>query len=411
MKLNWNRRYTTYAIYAALVLAAVIFCIFAGIYFDKVIESCKFVLNVLAPILYGCIIAYLLMPILRLCEKRIFAGLKNGVVRRVLSVTLTFTFLLLFLTLLFYAIIPQITRSASDLQTSLITYSSSLQDWVNSMAAKDGFVGTIFTYITSVFDFSMLSQPITALIELLYELLKDLSPYIMNFFGSFVVQLKNIILGIIFAAYLMTSKELVLAQINKLLNVIFSKERLEKIKSTVKYTDRTFGKYLIGTLLDAIIVGCVTAVGMLIFGIPYVPLVSVIVACTNIIPVFGPFIGAIPSFLFIFIANPGKALTFVILILVIQQLDGNLIAPRVLGNATGLPAIGVITAITVMGGLFGILGMVIGVPVFALLGKFINDKTEQKIKARQEKAAESEAHDENNEEKEPAPTASSEKDN
>ncbi len=382
MKFNWNKKYTTYAIYASVVLAAVIFCIFVGVYIKNIWSAILFVLNVFAPLMYGAIIAYILMPILNLFEKRVFFNVRHAVVRRGLGVTLTVIFVAFIGGLLVYAIFPQIARSTSDLQTSLVTYSASLQEWVNGMASKNGIVGTIFKYLTSVIDFDVLSQPITYIIELLYELLKDFSPYIMNILSSFVVQLKNIVLGAVFAGYLMCSKELVFAQINKAMCVVFSEKTIAKIKSTVRYTDSAFGKYIKGMLVDAVIVGTLTAVAMLIFKIPYVPLISVIVACTNIIPIFGPFIGAIPSFLFIFVTSPVKALVFIIIILVIQQVDGNLIAPRVLGNATGLPAIGVIIAITVMGGFFGVIGMVIGVPVFAVLGKFLQDKTDARTEAK-----------------------------
>ncbi len=382
MKLNWNKEYTTYAIYASLVLAAVIFCIFVGVYIKNIWAAIVFALDVIAPLMYGFAIAYILMPVLNLFEKRVFYGVRHGVVRRGLSVSLTVAVVVLAVGLLVYAVFPQIAGSASDLQTSLVTYSETLHEWVNEQASKPGILGVVFGYLSSVIDFDVLSQPISYIIELLYEVMKDFSPHIMNFLGSFVVQLKNIVLGIVFAGYLMCSKELVLAQVNKLMHVVFSGERIEKIKGTVRYADKTFGKYLIGTFVDAVFVGVLTAIAMLIFRIPYVPLISVIIACTNIIPIFGPFIGAVPSFLFIFISSPVKALIFVVIILVIQQIDGNFIAPRVLGSATGLPAIGVIIAITVMGGLFGVIGMVIGVPVFAVIGKMLKDKTDARIEAK-----------------------------
>jgi predicted PurR-regulated permease PerM len=166
------------------------------------------------------------------------------------------------------------------------------------------------------------------------------------------------------------------------MHVFFKEARIVKIKSGVTYADRTFGKYLIGVLIDALAVGSITAVGMLIFNMPYIPLVSVIIACTNIIPVFGPFIGGIPSFIIIFIADPFKALLFILMIFLIQQIDGNFIAPRIYGSTTGLPALYVIIAITVMGGLFGIIGMIIGVPVFAIIGGMIAHKTNQRIRMK-----------------------------
>ena len=215
----------------------------------------------------------------------------------------------------------------------------------------------------------------------------------MGFFGTLVVQLRNIVIGLVFSGYILCSKELVFAQINKLLHVLFKEEKIEKLKSGVSYADKTFGKYLMGTFLDAIIVGILTAIAMLIFKIPYVPLVSVLVACTNIIPIFGPFIGGIPSFLIIFIADPLKALWFLVIILVIQQIDGNVIAPRVLGSSTGLPALYVLIAITVMGGLFGLGGMIIAVPVFAILARIISSSTSAKERRNAEKKEECEEND------------------
>ncbi|MBR2473594.1 MAG: AI-2E family transporter [Clostridia bacterium] len=388
MKINWNKKYTTYAIYAAIVSAAVIFCIFLGVYIKYVWAGILKVFEVLAPLIYGIIIAYILTPIANLFEKKILIRIRHGIIRRLLSVSLTYIVFLTAFSLLIYAVVPQIGKSFTDLQANLAVYSQSLQEWMNNISQQSKLLGALVAWLNSVFDFSVLSAPLSKIIEVIYGLVTEFSPYIMGFFGSLVVQLKNIIIGLVFAGYLLFSKELVLAQINKVLHVFFKEERIKKLRSGVKYADKTFGKYLMGMFLDAIMVGILTAVAMLIFDIPYVPLISVLIACTNIIPIFGPFIGGIPSVLIIFIADPLKALWFLIIIVVIQQIDGNLIAPRILGSSTGLPAIYVLIAITVMGGLFGLAGMVIAVPVFAILGRYINDKTEARLNAK--KAAETE---------------------
>lgn len=379
MKINWNKRYTTYAIYACIVLAAVIFCIFLGVYVQDIWGGVLKVVDVFSPLLYGCAIAYILHPIVDFFEKKILSGVKHGVARRGISVAIAYLVFMSVIALLFYAVVPQIVRSFNDLQSSLARYSESLREWLEKVSAGSGILATIVNKLSEYVDLSVFSQPISQIMESVYKLLKDFSPYIMSFMSSFMVQLKNIVLGLVFAGYLLCSKELVFAQINKLLHVLFSEKRINKIKATVRYTDKTFGKYLMGTFADAVMVGILTAVAMLIFRMPYVPLVSVLVACTNIIPIFGPFIGAIPSALFIFISDPIKAFWFIIIILVIQQVDGNFIAPRILGGSTGLPAIVVIIAITVMGGLFGIIGMIIAVPSFAVLAKLFDDKTKEKL--------------------------------
>lgn len=382
MKINWNKRYTTYAIYASIIAAAVIFCIFVGVYIKDVWTAVTKVADVFAPLFYGCVIAYVLSPLANIFERKVLVKIRHGVVRRGISVFLTYSVFLTGLGLLLYAVIPQIGRSFNDLQANLALYSQSIQEWLNSVSQRSDLFAAIVNKLNEFIDFDSLSSPITKLIQLAYDLITNFSPFIVDFVGSFVVQLKNILIGLVFSGYILCSRELVFAQINKLMHVVFSKERIERFKKGVAYADKTFGKYLMGTFLDAIMVGILTAAALLIFRMPYVPLISVLIACTNIIPIFGPFIGAIPSFLFIFISNPLKALWFVVIILVIQQIDGNLIAPRILGNSTGLPAMFVIIAITVMGGLFGVGGMIIGVPVFAILGKLINDKTTSKIRAR-----------------------------
>lgn len=384
MKINWNKKYTTYAIYAAIVSAAVIFCIFIGVYIKDIWAGLLRVVEVLAPLIYGIVIAYMLTPVANLFERKVLVKIRHGIIRRLLSVIFTYAVFLSALSLIIYAVVPQIGKSFTDLQANLAVYSQSLQEWLNNISQQSDLLAALVSWLNSVFDFSMLSAPLSKIIEVIYELVTEFSPYIMGFFGSLVVQLKNIIIGLVFAGYILFSKELVFAQINKVMHVFFKEERIEKLRRGVKYADKTFGKYLMGMFLDAIMVGVLTAIAMLIFDIPYVPLVSVLIACTNIIPIFGPFIGGIPSVLIIFIADPLKALWFLIIIVVIQQIDGNLIAPRILGSSTGLPALYVLVAITVMGGLFGLGGMIIAVPLFAILAKVINDKTEARARAKKE---------------------------
>ena len=379
MKINWNKKYTTYAIYAGMVCAALIFLVFLGVYVNNVKSFILSVLGVMSPIFYGCVIAYIFTPIVTFFERKLLVNIRHGVVRRGVSVTFTYVVFSAVVVLIIYAVAPQIARSLSDLQTGLSLYSTSVQDWLTNISERSEFLASVVAAITDVVDLSVLDSPFNTIIDILYDLMAKFSPYIMVFLGSFMVQMKNIVLGLVFAGYVLCSKEHIFAQINKFMNAFFKKETLDKLRAEVVFVDKTFGKYLIGTFTDAIIVGVITAIVLAIFKMPYIPLISVLIACTNIIPIFGPFIGAVPSFIFIFIADPIKALWFIVIILVIQQVDGNVIAPRILGSSTGLPAIMVITAITIMGGIFGMIGMVIGVPVFAILAKILYEKTEAKI--------------------------------
>lgn len=394
MKINWNKKYTTYAIYAALICAAIIFCIFIGIYMEYIWSGFLFVLNAFAPLFYGCIIAYLLMPLMRIFERRLLGKIKHGMIRRGISVLLTYVVFISALVLLVYAVGPQLVKSLNELQKNLAIYSASLQSWVDSVSQSSAILASIINLFMQHFDLSIFTQPIEQLLQSSYELIKSFSPYIVGFISSFMIQLKNIFIGLIFAGYILLYKELVFAQIKKLMNAFLKPKTISRIKAAVKVTDKTFGQYFMGAFLDAVFVGVVTAIALLIFKIPYVPLISVLVACTNVIPVFGPFIGAIPSFIIIFISNPLKALWFVGIILVIQQIDGNIIAPRIYSGTTGIPAIAVTTALIVMGNLFGVVGMIIGVPVFALIGKLIHTLTENKAAANKARKATAEGDSE-----------------
>ncbi len=381
MKINWNKRYTTYAIYAAIVSAAVILCVFIGIYIKDVWSGILKVIDVFTPLIYGMIIAYILNPLLKVFEKTLFRKIKNRMARRGFGVALTYIVFLSAFAFLFYLIIPQIATSFRSLQGSLAKYSESLQKWLSDVGQNKDFLAGLVNELEKHIDFTALKDSIGNLFGLAYNLLEKFAPQIYGFLQAFAEQVLKIITGLVFAGYILCSKELLAAQISKIMHVFFKEERIKKIKSGVSYADKTFGKYMLGALIDAIFVGALTAGAMLIFAMPtqYIVLISVTIACTNVIPIFGPFIGGIPSALIIFITDPIKALIFIAIIVVIQQIDGNFVAPRIYGSTTGLPALYVIIAITVMGGFFGIFGMIIGVPVFAILGNLISRSTAKRI--------------------------------
>ena len=190
--------------------------------------------------------------------------------------------------------------------------------------------------------------------------------YAIEYGMGLVVGLKNVLFAIFISIYVLASKERLKAQANKAATAVFSGKEKRRFYRYVRLCKRTFGGFFIGKLIDSLIIGLLTLVLMLIFRMPVPLLIATIVGITNIVPVFGPFIGAIPSFLLIFIVSPSKALIFLILIVLIQQLDGNVIGPKILGNTTGISTLGVVISIIVMGDFFGIVGMIIGVPVFAL---------------------------------------------
>lgn len=182
----------------------------------------------------------------------------------------------------------------------------------------------------------------------------------------------NFIIGLIISVYLLNSKDTFLAQIKKLVLASFSEKTAEEIFNGAEYTNRTFGGFISGKIIDSIIIGIICFIVMTIFQWEYALLISCIVGLTNIIPFFGPFIGAIPSVLLLLLVNPWHALYFVIFVLILQQFDGNILGPKILGDSTGLESFWVLFAVLVGGGLFGFIGMVIGIPVFAVIYYYVS---------------------------------------
>ena len=194
--------------------------------------------------------------------------------------------------------------------------------------------------------------------------------------------LYNLIIGYIIAIYILVDKEKFKAQSKKLLYTLFDYDRINIILENTRYTDKVFGGFFAGKLLDSLIIGIICFICMIIMGMPYSLIVSVIVGVTNIIPYFGPFIGAIPSAFLIFLVDPGKCLMFIVFIFVLQQIDGNIIGPNIFGSKTGLSSFWVLFSLLIFGGLFGMVGMLLGVPLFSILYSFINGVLKRRLKEK-----------------------------
>ena len=194
--------------------------------------------------------------------------------------------------------------------------------------------------------------------------------------------LYNLIIGYIISIYVLFDKEKFRSQAKKLMYTFISSEKVNIILENLRYTDKVFGSFFSGKLIDSLIIGLLCFVGMLIFDMPYSLVIAVIVGVTNIIPYFGPFIGAIPSAILILLVSPSKCITFIIFIFVLQQFDGNILGPKILGNKTGLSSFWVLFSLLIFGGLFGMIGMIIGVPIFSIFYSFINGLVRRKLKEK-----------------------------
>lgn len=390
MKIDWNRKYTTIAVYAGLTGAALIALVFAFKNFEFFSGWGKRISGILNPVWLGMIMAYLFNPILKFAEKRIFRW--NAVTKRqhsskrALGLIFTYIVVLIILTIFLLLVIPQVYASGSDLASKMSGYIDSTLKWINEFLSKSKFgdinnLDDVFNKALEIFDLNMetIGTKIQELITNSTNLLKDYGPKVFEYFKGITNGFVNTIIGFIFSVYFLASKEKLTAQIKKVIRSMTSEKLYNSTLELANFTDKTFGGYITGKLLDSLIIGIIMFIVCAICKMPYTPLVSVLVGVTNIIPIVGPFIGAIPGTFIIFIVDPVKAFWFIVINVVVQQLDGNVIGPKILGQTTGLSALWVMMSITIMGGLWGLFGMLISVPIFAVLYTLVKLAVEKRL--------------------------------
>ncbi len=351
----------------------------------------------MAPIIYGLILAYLMTPLLNAIENKWIYPVfdkKNWWINdkkrdkhiRMLSITLTILCVLLFLYLFFASVIPQLYQSIKNLLVHYSSYTSNLVSWLYEVMEDNPDIANIlsnmiYNYSSEANDFLddvVLPALQTYLLPNVSDILTNLSASIMKI----VMFVWNIIIGLIISIYVLSSKEKFAQGCVRMCYAILETKSANKFISAVRFTHHTFIGFLSGKVVDSAIIGVLCYICCLLMKMPYALLVSVIVGVTNVIPFFGPYIGAIPSIIIILLVDPKKALTFAIFILILQQFDGNFLGPMILSQSTGLTSFWIIFAITLFGGLFGVIGMIIGVPVTAVIAAFIQKHTDEKLKKK-----------------------------
>ena len=323
--------------------------------------------GILMPFIYGGVIAYLLKPVCNTVEsflRRLFPekmhGFANG-----LAVAATLLFGLLLVYALLMMIIPQLITSVTALYYTGRANIGKFVHWFNHLQ----FVAdnqTLMEYVNKAY--AALSVDLDSWIK------NTLMPSMQNIISgvgigvlNVVTVFKNLIIGIIVAVYLLAARRKFVRQARLILYSLFKPRWADAIVTEVRYADKMFGGFINGKILDSAIIGLLCYLVCVIVKFPSALLVAVIIGVTNVIPFFGPFIGAVPATLLILIQNPIKALWFVLFVLILQQLDGNIIGPKILGNTTGLSSFWVLFAILLFGGLWGFVGIIIGVPLFAVI--------------------------------------------
>ena len=326
---------------------------------------------ILQPITIGIVIAYLLNPIMKFLEKHLIHFLeprmKNGKkvkkTARATAIAGSLLFLVMIVVLLLAAIIPSISQSIQSMVTKLPEEINNLSDWVDDVTNGN----------TEVSD--MVEEAVkkgTDAIENFWQtdVLTKVQTYLTSITSGVIYGVKlmlNILIGLIISVYVMASKETFAGQAKKMIYAIFKPVRANIIVETVRKSNEIFGGFISGKILDSAIIGVIAYIVLAIMKMPDTILIAVIVGVTNIIPFFGPFIGAIPSFVIIVLQDPMKGIYFLIFIVILQQIDGNIIGPKILGDSTGLSSFWVVFAIMVFGGLWGFPGMLLGVPIMAVI--------------------------------------------
>ncbi|MDM0584774.1 AI-2E family transporter [Clostridium perfringens] len=331
-------------------------------------------LGIIKPFIWGIAIAFILNIPVKLIEKNLgnskfFKGMKRS-----FSITLTFLFFILAITLFILFVIPQLLSSISTLMNSIPEYLSQFEKFLE--------VNAINNSQSQV----MMQNIINELLNMWKEILKVTSQivgtslgYLLDFTLGITYGVINFFLSLILAIYMLASKEILISQLKLIIYAFVSKNKADRIIELGKMYNEMFSKFILGQCTEALVIGVLCFIGMIILKMPYALLISVVIGVTALIPVFGAFLGTIPSAFIILIMDPIKALWFIIFIIVLQQLEGNLIYPRVVGSSIGLSALWVMFAMIVGGSLFGIIGMLIGIPIFGVVFKILKRVANRKI--------------------------------
>lgn len=365
-KIHWNKKNTTEAIYACAVLAIALTGISIVVHIGVVYAALRAFLRVISPIVYGLSLAYVINPLLKLIERRVIGPIKtkkvriSPVLRRILSLVISYLIVALFLFLIGLLIFPQIVKnygvivdSTSDfIQNTILRFSESFGVDSEEMIARVGDHTAAFL------------------------------SYLGTIGARFAIWLLLFSVGFIISFFVLLHKEHLHAAVKKLLASLLKPKRFNSTMEVARLADRTFGRFFIGKIFDSLIIGVISFAVFGIFRMPYYPLLAAVICITNIIPYFGPIIGAIPCVILVLTESPMKAVWIAVMILIIQQVDGNIIGPKIVGNAIGIKSLWVVISITIMGSFFGFVGMLIGAPLFSVLYTIVKEHTERRLKER-----------------------------
>ena len=340
--------------------------------------------SLLAPLLIGVCIAFVLNLMMvgleRLWDRALAKRRSrwNAKLKRPVCLTLTMVLFLGIIFAIFFILIPRLEEAGSTLAANIPTYVDQFQAWWKSLSDFADSHGVTLPELT--LSAEQVRDTITGFLQ---ERGDSVVNTTLNITSSIVGALVNVLLALVFSLYMLAQKETLLAQSKRLLRRALPRRAADKLLAVLHLTNNAFSSFVTGQVTEAVILGTLCCLGMLLLGLPYALPVSVIIAALSLIPIFGAWIGAATGAFLIVFQSPIKALTFLIFLLILQQVEGNLIYPRVVGKSVGLPGLWVLAAVTIGGGAFGILGMLLGVPVcsvvYSLVQAYIRTKPPEEL--------------------------------
>lgn len=382
-KFESNKKYFTICIYTLFVILIGTLIIKLIISWNETKSSLNSIISAITPFLIGAFIAYLLNPLMKYLDKKLFRGLfkiKSAKVSKYSALALSYLFVIGIIYICFSYIIPQFMNSITELVQAIPAYYESIYDFLNNLEAN--YPNIDFNYINN-----LLVEAEPNLINTLKSFASNALPLIYTTGVSVIKGLLNMIIAIIVSIYMLSDKETISKNFKRMLYAFIPDNICDTLMRNLSECNKIFSSFIIGKSIDSLIIGIICFVSMSIFRMPYALIISVIVGVTNMIPYFGPFIGAVPGTLILILISPFKALGFLLLILVLQQFDGLYLGPKILGSSTGLKPLWIIIAITIGGNIAGVIGMFFGVPIMAvfaylannIITKRLNDKNKPNI--------------------------------
>lgn len=381
MKFPWEKKHICWGVTAFLTIAASILFYMILQHLETVMAVLSLVAKSLRPITYGLVLAYLLNPLLNVIEHSLVLPLSKHIfkkkhktaysVARGFSILLAWIVAAIFVVTLFALIVPEIYRSIESLVVIVPQVGNRMLENANKILKENPEILHFLEKFIAGFttDFAEIMQRIQQLIPNLNVMITSLTGSVY----AVITAMLNVVIGVIVSVYILKDKEKFVAQFKRMFYSTMSLGKANNVIAFFRLTHDKFGNFITGKIFDSMIIGVLCFIILAFVNIPYAALVSVIVGVTNVIPFFGPFIGAIPSAILILFADPLKCLYFVLIIIILQQFDGNILGPKILGSTTGISSFWVMFSILVGSGLFGVWGMICAVPFCAVLFSLVRD--------------------------------------